>query len=121
MPADTDTLAWRPIGHARPDSVNAAGYFMSWHAWVLNSRPEAFFHHGIAVTDTAGVHLDPRGAWGRLGYRSFHKFKLSFRARKLGHMHGRLRHKPPIFISVSVPHYPYTSPTRNLKMRDAEN
>src|SRR5262245_55386694 len=69
VPSHADALARLPGGDSGPDRVDHSGHFVTWNAWILNARKEALFGDGIAMADTASLHLDSDGAgdWLRDG------------------------------------------------------
>jgi hypothetical protein len=58
VPADADTLARLPIGHALADHVDDPDNFVAWHARIGNARECPQFREGIAVTYPARLDLD---------------------------------------------------------------
>src|SRR5262249_8611359 len=68
MPADADALADLPTCRdVLTSGVDHANHFVPWDARKRDPGPLAFRGHHVAVADAAGLHLDPHGAWPRLG------------------------------------------------------
>jgi hypothetical protein len=90
MPADSNSLPFRPSDNALTDRVDSSSDFMTGHSRILDARPDSFLGHGITVANAAGFNLDahPPGA----GLRDFalENFKRPLRS---SYLHGaHLRH-----------------------------
>ncbi len=69
MPADSDTLPFLPRRNTRTQFIDDADYLMSGNAWILNSRPSAFFGEHVTVANTTSLDFDPHLTW--TGFRNF--------------------------------------------------
>jgi hypothetical protein len=58
MPADSCTLALRPVGDPWTDRVDYARHFMARDTGIDKTRPMPLFDKGIAMADAAGFHLN---------------------------------------------------------------
>jgi hypothetical protein len=84
MPAHADALAWLPLRNISPNCVNPSGNFVTRHARILQPRQEPVFHHGIAVANSAGFHLDAYLRPPRLGNGALNDLKI---ASRFAHLH----------------------------------
>src|SRR6266567_4664204 len=87
VPADSNALAWRPSGHSIADGIDGAGDLVPENARVLNPRPQAFLHEGIAVTYAARRDFDSDSSRRGLRYWPLDHFKRSLRTCKLCNTH----------------------------------
>ena len=76
VPANSHSLALRPLGYARAGCVNYACHFVSRHARIHNARPGAFLGQHIAVTDSASLHANPDLARSRLRDFPLHNLEV---------------------------------------------
>ncbi len=91
MPARAHALARFPLRNPRAHGIHRPVHFMAGNARVLQPRPKAFLHQGIAVTDAARLDFDPHPAGGGLWDFAFNNFKRPVRADDLCGTH--LGHK----------------------------
>src|SRR5262249_3164716 len=85
---DADALAGLPP----PRDVLAHGVDHTDHLVPRDARegdagPEALLGHRVAVTDAAGLNLDPHGPWSRVGYRALDDLEGPAGAKDLGAPH----------------------------------
>jgi hypothetical protein len=79
MPADSDALAFFPMGDARAGLVYNSGDFVAGDARVLDTGEDAFLGDHVAVTDAAGLNLDSDLACAGLGDVALDHFKITAR------------------------------------------
>src|SRR5262249_50799366 len=58
VPPDADAISLSPGRHAGSDVAHDASHLVPWHARQLEARKLPPLHERVAVTDTAGRHLD---------------------------------------------------------------
>jgi hypothetical protein len=87
MPADTDALAGLPMCYTCTDCIDNTEDFMAWNSGILQTRPVAFFDHGVAVANAAGLDLDSDPPGFGLRNFAFDEFKVSARAGDLSSTH----------------------------------
>jgi hypothetical protein len=79
VPSHTDPLAQHPLTHVRTYRIDDPDNFMARHTRVLDPRPQTLLSKNIAVTDSAGLHLNQNmphcGTW----YLSLHELQRSSR------------------------------------------
>src|SRR5205085_4131893 len=100
VPADADTLTFRPTGDACTDRINQTSDLMSGNARILYARKAALLNNRVAVADAAGFDLDAHRASARLWHVALHEFKRAIRLTDLHDAH--LRHNVSNRSSLSV-------------------
>src|SRR5215813_13366282 len=58
MPAHPHTLTRLPVGYTFAHRIHVPSDLMTWHARIVQARPETVFHHHIAVADAASFDFD---------------------------------------------------------------
>ncbi|SIT46961.1 exported hypothetical protein [Paraburkholderia ribeironis] len=87
VPTHTDPLSDAPALYASPDGIDDAGYFMSRHAWKLQTWPEPLLGHGITVANSARLNLDADLTLVRLRNIQFDEFQWASRCFRLYSFH----------------------------------
>lgn len=87
MPADSHALTGRPSSYVGAHSVHQPDNFVSRYARVLQAGKGSLFSKGIAMTNPAGLNLDPYRSRSGLRYFAFHNFQWPIRARDLNRAH----------------------------------
>src|SRR5260370_26700345 len=87
MPAYTHALAYLPSTHTGANFINYASDFVSRNPRILNSRPEAFFHKHIAMTNAASLHLDAYFSCTRVRNLTLDNFEIAAWLRNLCYFH----------------------------------
>ena len=72
MPANADSLTFRPLRNIASDRIDAAGNFMTRHTWILNARPQTVLHQDIAVADATRFHFHANLTGARLRNLALH-------------------------------------------------
>jgi hypothetical protein len=75
VPAHSDPLTNGPSSDAGANSVDHSNDLMSRHPRVLNARQLSVLGKRVAVTDSAGLHLDANRPRAGLWDVTFHNFK----------------------------------------------
>src|SRR6266481_5452952 len=92
MPAHTHALAYLPSSHTGANFIDYASDFVSRNPRILNSRPEAFLHKHIAMTNAASLHLDAYFSCTRVRNLTLDNFEIAAWLRNLCHFHWRYSH-----------------------------
>ncbi len=88
MPTHADTHPFLPIRHVRAHSVDEAHHLVAGHAGILNAGNRAHDRQHVAVTNTAGLHLDAHLPRLRLRHVALDNFKSGIGFRNLRNFHG---------------------------------
>jgi hypothetical protein len=88
VPADTDALAFLPLGNASAQFIDNARHFMPWNTGILNSGQIAFFREHITVANTTGLHLDENLSRTGFGNLALHNLEITARFGNLRRFHG---------------------------------
>jgi len=89
MPAHTDTLARLPVRNPGAQGIDPASDFVPWNAGIVQPRPVPLLHKNVAMTDTAGLHLDPHLPRAGLGDGTFDELEIASRLADLDRFHTR--------------------------------
>jgi hypothetical protein len=87
VPADHDPIAGLPPDDLLAHRVDDARDLMPRNSRVLDSREESVFGEEVAVTDSAGLDLDPDLLEARLRHLSFDQLERSVRVPDLNGAH----------------------------------
>src|SRR5215813_1062583 len=87
MPAHPHTLTRLPVGYTFAHRIHVPSDLMTWHARIVQARPETVFHHHIAVADAASFDFDAHLSASGLRDFAFNEFKGTIGASDLYDTH----------------------------------
>src|SRR5204863_129865 len=135
VPAYAHPVALLPLGHVGADLLDATGDLVTRNARQRKAWIGAELHQRIAVTDTAGFHLDPDLPRRRLRYFALDQLECAARLRHLDAPHhlrlggGFPRGRVPVTVeptahqhetAVLSPEHPGSARTSGFPDRGAE-
>jgi hypothetical protein len=87
-PADSNALAFGPVGYAFSQGIDDTGDFMARHAGIDQTGEKTFLGEKIAVADAAGFDFHADLAWAGIGDGSLHNFDGAVGGGYLGYSHN---------------------------------
>jgi hypothetical protein len=86
VPPDADTLAFFPGQHSRTHRIYYSRHLMARDAWIVESRPIAFFDKLVTMANPAGLHFNANGVGLGFWYWTVDDLK---RSSWRSNLHGR--------------------------------